>query len=89
MAVIIHDGMKRMVQNQENVFYYITAMNENYVQPAMPEGAEEGIVKGMHLIRKADVEKKDAPRAQLLGSGTILEKRCAARAVARQRHYPA
>jgi pyruvate dehydrogenase E1 component len=78
MAVIIHDGMKRMVQNQENVFYYITAMNENYVQPAMPEGAEEGIVKGMHLIRKADVKKKDAPRAQLLGSGTILREVIAA-----------
>ncbi|MDH3714180.1 MAG: pyruvate dehydrogenase (acetyl-transferring), homodimeric type, partial [Gammaproteobacteria bacterium] len=78
MAVIIHDGMKRMVQNQDNVFYYITAMNENYPQPAMPEGAEEGIVKGMHLFRKSDVEEKDAPRAQLLGSGTILREVIAA-----------
>ncbi len=73
MAVIIHDGMHRMMQLQENIYYYITAMNENYVQPAMPKGAEKGIIQGMYLFREAKA-KKGQKKVQLLGSGTILRE---------------
>lgn len=76
MAVIIQDGMRRMYQNNESVFYYITAMNENYSHPAMPKGAEEGIIKGMYLLRKSKVKAKYT--VQLLGSGTILREVIAA-----------
>ncbi len=76
MAVIIQEGLRRMYTEQENVFYYITAMNENYVMPAMPEGAEEGILKGMYLLHAGNKKKK--LRAQLLGSGTILREVIAA-----------
>jgi pyruvate dehydrogenase E1 component len=75
MAVIIHDGMRRMFHDQEDVFYYITAMNENYVQPAMPKGAEEGIIKGLYLFQKGGKKKK---RVQLMGSGAILREVIAA-----------
>jgi pyruvate dehydrogenase E1 component len=71
LAVIIQDGLRRMYQEQENRFYYITAMNENYVQPAMPEGSAEGILKGMYLVRKGG---EGMPRVQLLGAGTILRE---------------
>ena len=71
LAVIIHDGMRRMYQEQENVFYYVTLMNENYSHPEMPEGAEEGIIKGMYKIRKGGRKKM---HVQLLGSGTILRE---------------
>ena len=71
MAVIIHHGLKRMAQDQENVFYYITAMNENYHQPAMPKGVEDGIIKGMYLLKQGS---KGKVKAQLLGSGTILRE---------------
>ncbi len=76
MAVIIQDGMRRMYEEQENVFYYITAMNENYLHPAMPEGAQAGILKGMYLLREVPAAKggKKAPRVQLLGAGTILRE---------------
>jgi pyruvate dehydrogenase E1 component len=67
-----------MYTDQEDVFYYITLMNENYQQPAMPEGAEEGIVKGMYLFREGTSSNPDAPRIQLLGSGTILREAIAA-----------
>lgn len=73
VAVLIHDGIRRMVQQQENVFYYLTAMNENYHHPAMPEGAEDGIVKGMYLLKEVK-GKKTGARAQLLGAGTILRE---------------
>ena len=73
MAVIIHDGMRRMMQDQENVYYYVTAMNENYVQPAMPKGVEKGIVKGMYRYSE-DTAKKGEPKVQLFGSGTILRE---------------
>jgi pyruvate dehydrogenase E1 component len=69
VAVIVRDGLRRMLTEQEDVFYYLTVMNENYAQPPMPEGAEEGILRGMHLIAEAD----DA-QVQLLGSGTILRE---------------
>jgi pyruvate dehydrogenase E1 component len=74
--VIVHNGMQRMVQNQESVFFYITAMNENYLHPAMPEGAAEGIIKGMYKFASNDVD--GAPRATLLGGGTILREVIAA-----------
>jgi pyruvate dehydrogenase E1 component len=69
VAVIVRDGLRRMLAEQEDVFFYLTIMNENYVQPAMPEGAEEGILRGMHLVAAGD----DA-QIQLLGSGTILRE---------------
>lgn len=72
LAVIIHHGLYRMYQKQENVFYYITVMNENYHQPEMPEGVEEGIIKGMYLLQEAD--KKQEQHVQLLGSGAILRE---------------
>jgi pyruvate dehydrogenase E1 component len=75
LAVIIHDGLRRMVAEQEDVFYYITVMNENYEHPAMPAGAEQAILKGMYLFREGSSRK---PRVQLLGSGTILREVIAA-----------
>jgi len=72
LAVIIHDGLRRMVEKQEDVYYYITVMNENYEHPAMPAGAEDGILKGMYLLREAKSKAKS--RVQLLGSGTILRE---------------
>lgn len=74
LAVIIQDGLRRMYQNQENVFYYITVMNENYVHPDMPKGVEEGIIKGMYPLKAT----KGKQRVQLLGSGTILREVIAA-----------
>lgn len=71
VAVIVQDGLRRMGEEQENVFYYLTVMNENYIQPEMPEGVEEGIVKGIYKLD--DVVAKDAKaEVKLLGSGTIL-----------------
>ena len=71
LAVIIQNGMKRMYQDNESVFYYITLMNENYEHPPMPEGVEEGIIRGMYLL---DSGSGHGPRVQLLGSGTILNE---------------
>ena len=76
LAVIIHDGLRRMLKDQEDIFYYITLMNENYQHPAMPAGAEEGILRGMYLLR--DGGKGKEARVQLLGSGTILREVSAA-----------
>jgi len=76
VAVIVHDGLRRMVKEQEDVYYYITVMNENYAHPAMPQGAEDGILKGMYRLREGGAG--DAPRVQLLGSGTILNEVTAA-----------
>ncbi len=69
LAVILQDGLRRMYADQEDVFFYITLMNENYEHPAMPEGVEEGILRGMYLLREADGAK-----VQLMGSGTILRE---------------
>ena len=76
LAVIIQDGLQRMFANRERVFYYITLMNENYPQPAMPEGAAEGIIQGAYRLRAAAGGKQDVngPRVRLLGSGTILRE---------------
>lgn len=76
LAVITHDGLKRMFQEQEDVFYYLTVMNENYAHPAMPDGAEEGIIKGMYLFKEG--ASKSKLRVQLLGSGTIFNEVIAA-----------
>ncbi|NUU01112.1 pyruvate dehydrogenase (acetyl-transferring), homodimeric type [Herbaspirillum robiniae] len=76
VAVIIHDGLRRMVANQEDVFYYITVMNENYAHPGIKAGQEEGILKGLYLLNPAGKENK--LRVQLLGSGTILREVIAA-----------
>jgi pyruvate dehydrogenase E1 component len=71
LAVIIQDGLQRMIGEQENIFYYITCMNENYAHPAMPAGVEDGILKGMYLLQ---VGSQGKIRAQLMGSGTILRE---------------
>jgi pyruvate dehydrogenase E1 component len=85
VAVIMQDGLRRMYAEQEDVFYYLTVMNENYPHPGMPEGREdevrEGILRGMYLLREGQAPKKGrkaAPQVQLLGSGTILREVIAA-----------
>ena len=93
LAVIVQDGLRRMCAEQENIFYYITCMNENYVQPPMPDGVEQGILRGMYRLASGgagatrvegekpapDVKRPEsAPRVQLLGSGTILREVLAA-----------
>jgi pyruvate dehydrogenase E1 component len=81
LAVIVQDGVRRMLEAQEDVFYYLTVMNENYAHPAMPQGAEEGILRGMYRIRgdgSGDV--------QLLGSGTILRECLKAADILKQEH---
>jgi pyruvate dehydrogenase E1 component len=78
VAVIIREGLRRMIGEQEDIFYYLTLMNENYHHPAMPAGAEEGILRGMYLLRSSELE---GPRVQLLGSGTILMEVMAAAAM--------
>jgi len=74
LAVILHDGLRRMYAEQENVYYYITVMNENYFHPAMPKGAEEGILKGLYLFKEGSGGKSKKARVQLLGCGTILRE---------------
>ena len=76
VAVILQEGLRRMLKEQEDVFYYVTLMNENYSHPAMPEGSREGILKGMYLFQQGGDSK--SPRVQLLGSGTILREAIAA-----------
>jgi pyruvate dehydrogenase E1 component len=82
VAVIVQDGLRRMYQEQEDVYYYITLMNENYEHPGMPEGSQQGIIKGMYLFREGQAAggkgRKAPPRVQLMGSGTILREVIAA-----------
>jgi pyruvate dehydrogenase E1 component len=73
LAVIVQDGLRRMIEAQEDVYYYLTVMNENYAHPMMPEGAEPGILKGMYLFRE-----RPKAQVQLLGSGTIFREVIAA-----------
>ncbi len=73
IAVIIREGIRRMYEEEEDVFYYLTLGNENYVQPPMPEGAEDGILRGMYSFRPSQ-KGGDGPRAQLMGSGAILNE---------------
>jgi pyruvate dehydrogenase E1 component len=83
LAVIIHDGMRRMYVEQQRVFYYITVMNENYAQPPLPKGTEEGILKGMYRLQTGG---KGKVRATLFGSGTILRE-CLAAAQILEKDY--
>ena len=90
VAVILQDGVRRMLTEQEDTYYYITLMNENYAHPDMPKGAEDGIIKGMYLLRdsafgngdsgkdKSKSKAKNIPQVQLMGSGTILREVIAA-----------
>ena len=73
IAVIVEDGIRRMYERHESIFYYFTVMNENYAQPAMPEGAQEGILKGLYRLRPAP-DLKTSLRVRLLGSGAILNE---------------
>ncbi len=90
LAVIVHDGARRMLEDEQNVFYYVTVMNENYAHPPMPAGVERGILKGMYLFREGTstpaAKKKVAPRVQLLGSGTILREVLAAAELLEREH---
>ena len=80
LAVIIQEGLRRMVQNQEDVYYYITLMNENYTHPALPKGAEAGILKGLYNFSQSKAKGKEAKdmQVQLMGSGVILREVIAA-----------
>jgi len=78
VAVIVQEGMRRMLEEQVDEYWYLTLMNENYTHPEMPKGAEEGILKGMYLLKDAGKPKKGELRVQLLGSGTILREAIAA-----------
>jgi len=77
LATIVRDGLRRMVADQQDVYYYLTVMNESYPHPPMPEGAEEGIVRGMYLLRESAADAA-LPRVQLVGSGAILRETLAA-----------
>ena len=77
LAVIIQDGLRRMYQEQEDIYYYITVMNENYSHPEMPAGAEKDILKGMYLFSEGSISSSE-PHVQLLGAGTILREVIAA-----------
>jgi len=76
VAVIVQDGLRRMMQEQEDVYFYVTVMNENYEHPAMPEGAEADILKGLYAFRRG--KASNGPRVQLLGAGTIFREGIAA-----------
>ncbi|MCX7204520.1 MAG: pyruvate dehydrogenase (acetyl-transferring), homodimeric type [Proteobacteria bacterium] len=76
LAVIVQDGMRRMYQNQENIYYYLSVMNENYSHPAMPEGSAAGILRGMYMFQEGS--KDAALKVQLMGSGTIFREVIAA-----------
>ena len=76
VVVIVREGIRRMYEEQQDVYYYITLMNENYSHPAMPDGAEQRIIKGLYLLKAGATDK--GPRVQLMGSGTILREVMAA-----------
>jgi pyruvate dehydrogenase E1 component len=81
VAVILQAGLKRMIEDQENVWYYVTLMNENYPQPGLTQGQEAGILKGMYRLQEGPAGSglgRSIPRVQLLGSGTILREAIAA-----------
>jgi pyruvate dehydrogenase E1 component len=83
VAVIIQEGLRQMLVEQEDVFYYLTLMNENYQHPPMPEAARDGILRGMYLFRESELE---SPRVQLLGSGAILREVLAAAELLESEH---
>jgi pyruvate dehydrogenase E1 component len=74
LAVIIRDGIERMYTNNEEIFYYITVYNENYGMPAMPEGSEEGIIRGMYSFRRSEQKPVKGRKAHLFGSGSIMNE---------------
>ena len=79
VATIVQDGLRTMVGEQEDVFYYLTLLNENYIHPAMPEGSRDGILRGMYLLREGrSPRSRKHPRVQLMGSGSILREVLAA-----------
>jgi pyruvate dehydrogenase E1 component len=78
VATIVQAGLKAMVQEQQDVFYYMTLLNENYSHPEMPEGAQDGILRGLYLLQDAGSPRSRKPRVQLLGSGSILREVMAA-----------
>ena len=82
VGVILHHGLKRMVEKQDNVFYYLTLLNENYPMPGLKAGTEEQIIKGMYLLQEG---AKKTPRVNLLGSGTILRESHRGQGAARER----
>jgi pyruvate dehydrogenase E1 component len=86
MAIIIRDGIRRMYEAGEDIFYYLTIFNENYAHPQMPEGAEEGILKGLYLFRPAAQIPNPRGRVQLLGSGPILRMVLQASEILRDRY---
>ncbi len=91
LAVIVHHGLVRMVEQEEDVYFYITTMNENYTHPDMPEpkqGVQEGIIRGLYRFQTVEASKpsKGAPRVQLLGCGAILREVIAAAHVLAQEH---
>ncbi len=83
LSVIIRDGMQRMFVNQEDIFYYITVMNEPYVQPAMPDGAEEGILRGLYKLKPSSTK---SAKAHLFGSGAILNEALKAQAILEEKY---
>jgi pyruvate dehydrogenase E1 component len=83
VAIILHHGLKRMVEKQDNVFFYITLLNENYAMPGLKAGTEEQIIKGMYLLQEGKA-KKGAPQVNLLGSGSILRESMFARELLEQ-----
>ncbi len=78
VAVILHHGLKRMVEKQDNVYFYLTLLNENYPMPGLREGTQEHIIKGMYLLEESKAVQQ-APRVNLLGSGSILRESMAAK----------
>ena len=84
LAAILQDGLRRMVAENEDVFYYVTLYNENYRQPAMPEGAREGILAGLYRLKASDLAP-DRPRVQLLGSGPLLNEALRAQTILAER----
>jgi pyruvate dehydrogenase E1 component len=86
LAVIIQDGLRRMYRDQENVYYYITVMNENYQHPGIEEGMEEGILRGLYLFRKSPADDGKTPAVQLMGSGAIFRE-CIAAADTLEKEY--
>ncbi len=86
IAVIVQDGIRRMYQEQEDRFYYITIGNENYAQPPMPGDVAEGILKGIYRYKASELNDGEAPRAQLFGSGSILNEALRAQQILEERY---
>jgi len=85
LAVIIRDGIRRMYEEQEKIFYYITVMNENYAMPAMPEGSKEGILKGMYKLKESE-NSSHKLKANLLGSGTMVNEALKAQKILEEKY---